>query len=329
MCSEKFGREQKSEGISGALDHDKWKEKHMNGIMEAALEVKNLRKKFKNFELNIEDLEIPKGFATALIGENGAGKTTLLSCLSGVRLDYQGEIRYFGRYVNDEREKPENQVRESIGCVGTSGYFLSHWTATQVADMGELLYEHFHKEYFWELCRDLNILPGGKRGTKISALSDGNRMKLMLASVFARDTKLLLLDEPTSPLDPLMREKLCCMLQEYLEAGHGDNTVLFSTHNISDMEAVTDYCIIIKQGRVVERGFVEDLKEKYVLVKGEKEDLEAARHALFQVSESNYGFEGICLAKDMEKLAGLRVSMEIPSLFQISVAVLKQYTAIV
>ena len=300
----------------------------MNKTMETALEVKNLRKRFKDFELKIEDLEIPKGFATALIGENGAGKTTLLSCLSGVRLDYQGEIKYFGKYVNDEREKPENQVRESIGCAGASGYFLSHWTAAQVADMGDLLYEHFHKERFWQLCKDLNILPGGKRGTKISALSDGNRMKLMLASVFARDTKLLLLDEPTSPLDPLMREKLCRMLQEYLEAGQGENTVLFSTQNISDMEAVTDYCVIIEQGRVVERGFVEDLKEKYVLVKGEKEDLEAARPALYQVSESRYGFEGICLAKDLEQLAGLRVSKETPSLFQISVAVLRKYTVI-
>ena len=300
----------------------------MNEKMEAALEVKDLRKKFKDFELKVEELEIPKGFATALIGENGAGKTTLLSCLSGVRLDYQGEIKYFGKYVNDEREKPENQVRESIGCVGPSGYFLSNWTAAHVADMAEVLYEHFDQERFWELCKAWDVLPNNKKGTKISTLSDGNRMKLMLASVFARNTKLLLLDEPTSPLDPLMREKLCGMLREYLEAGQGENTVLFSTHNVSDMESVTDYCVIIEQGRVVEKGFVEDLKEKYVLVKGEKEDLEAARPALFEVSEGKYGFEGICLAEKLDKLAGLKVSKETPSLFQISVAVLKKYTVI-
>jgi ABC-2 type transport system ATP-binding protein len=118
------------------------------------------------------------------------------------------------------------------------------------------------------------------------------------------------------------------MLQEYLEAGRGEHTVLFSTHNVSDMEAVTDYCVIIEQGKVVEKGFVEDLKEKYILIKGEREDLEAARPAMFQVSESKYGFEGICLAKDLDQLAGLSVSKETPSLFQISVAVLKKYTAI-
>jgi len=292
------------------------------------LEVKNLSKKFKDFELNIEDLEIPKGFATALIGENGAGKTTLLNCLSGIRLDYKGEIKYFGKYVNDEREKPENQVRESIGCAGPSGYFLSTWTVGQVAELGEVLFEHFHGDKFWKLCEDLGVIKEGKKGTKVSELSDGNRMKLTLASVFARDTKLLLLDEPASSLDPLMRERLCRMIQDYLERGQGESTVLFSTHNVADMEDVTDYCVIIEQGRIVEKGFVEDLKEKYVLVKGEAEDLEAARPALFTVSEGKYGFEGICLAEDLDKLAGLKVSKETPSLFQISVAVLKKYTTV-
>jgi len=302
--------------------------KSMNEKMEAALEVKNLSKKFKDFELNIEDLEIPKGFATALIGENGAGKTTLLNCLSGIRLDYKGEIKYFGKYVNDEREKPENQVRESIGCAGPSGYFLSTWTVGQVAELGEVLFEHFHGDKFWKLCEDLGVIKEGKKGTKVSELSDGNRMKLTLASVFARDTKLLLLDEPASSLDPLMRERLCRMIQDYLERGQGESTVLFSTHNVADMEDVTDYCVIIEQGRIVEKGFVEDLKEKYVLVKGEAEDLEAARPALFTVSEGKYGFEGICLAEDLDKLAGLKVSKETPSLFQISVAVLKKYTTV-
>ena len=302
--------------------------KSMNEKMEAALEVKNLSKKFKDFELSVEDLEIPKGFATALIGENGAGKTTLLNCLSGIRLDYKGEIKYFGKYVNDEREKPENQVRENIGCAGPSGYFLSAWTVGQVAELGEVLFEHFHGDKFWKLCEDLGVIKEGKKGTKVSELSDGNRMKLTLASVFARDTKLLLLDEPASSLDPLMRERLCRMIQDYLERGQGESTVLFSTHNVADMEDVTDYCVIIEQGRVVEKGFVEDLKEKYVLVKGEAEDLEAARPALFTVSEGKYGFEGICLAENLDKLAGLKVSKETPSLFQISVAVLKKYTTV-
>lgn len=86
-------------------------------------------------------------------------------------------------------------------------------------------------------------------------------MKLMLAGVMARKTDLLLLDEPASPLDPLMRDKLCQMIGEYIHEGNGKRSVFFSTHNISDMENITDYAIIMENGQIVEQGFVEDLKE--------------------------------------------------------------------
>ena len=74
-------------------------------------------------------------------------------------------------------------------------------------------------------------------------------MKLMLSGVFARETQMLLLDEPASPLDPLMRDVLCDMIRGYLEEGAGEKTVLFSTHNIADMENVTDYAVIVEHDR--------------------------------------------------------------------------------
>ena len=294
----------------------------------SVIEVKDLTKKFKDFELNVGELEIPKGFATALIGENGAGKTTLLNCLAGTRLDYKGEIKYFGKYVNDERENPENQVRENIGFTAPKGFFLQHWTVRQVMDVCELLFAKFSKERFEQLCGEMGILDGNGWKKKVSELSDGNRMKLMLATAFARETKLLLMDEPTSPLDPLMRDKLCTMIREYLEKGQGESSALFSTHNISDMENVTDYCVFLDRGKVVEKGFVEDLKEKYVLIKGEKEVLDGIRSAMFDVTENKYGFEGICLAENLDQLAGVRLSKETPSLFQISVAILRQNASV-
>lgn len=170
---------------------------------------------------------------------------------------------------------------------------------------------------------------GSKKKRKaVSTLSDGMQMKVMLANVFARDTDLLLLDEPASPLDPLMRDRLCQMLREYIAQGDGGRSVLFSTHNISDMENVTDYAIIIEQGKVVEQGFVEELKEKYILVKGEVTDADKVEKVLFSFSKNSYGFEGLCLAEELDKLAGLDISRETPTLSQICVAVMRKYTAL-
>lgn len=286
------------------------------------ISINNLSKKFKSFELDIPSLNIPKGFATALIGENGAGKSTFINILAGVRLDYKGTIDYF----NGENE--EKVIRENIGYTGPGNYFMPHWTIAQIAEVGELLFERFNKEKFYEICKLLGIEVSSvkKQNKGFNKLSDGMKMKVVLANVFARETKMLLLDEPASPLDPLMRDKLCQMIGEYLEQGNGENSVLFSTHNIADMENVTDYAIIMEKGRIAEQGFVEDLKEKYILVKGENEDADKVKDILFSFQKNNYGFEGMCLAENIDKLAGFNISREVPELSQISIAVMKKYT---
>ena len=135
-------------------------------------------------------------------------------------------------------------------------------------------------------------------------------MKIKLAGVLSRDTELLILDEPASPLDPLMRDKLNDMIRDYLNEKEGERSVLFSTHNIADMEAVTDYAIIVENGTIVEAGFVEELKEKYILVKGDKKDEAEASKALYSKTSNNYGFEGICLSSRLDELAGLPVVKE-------------------
>lgn len=287
---------------------------------ENVIEAENLIKKYKGFELSVPRLQIPKGFSTALIGENGAGKTTLLNILSGIRLDYKGEISYFGR----SKKGIDGSVQERIGYTGPGCYFLPHWFIGQVAEVSKLLFENFHTDRFMALCGELGI--GKTMADTVKSLSDGNRMKLMLAAVLARDTELLILDEPASPLDPLMREKLCEIIREYLEQGKGERSVFFSTHNIADMENVTDYAIILEHGSIVEEGFVEDLKEKYVMIKGEAADAEAASRVLFSMSKSAYGFEGICLSEKLDKLAGMDVAKEVPTLSQICVAVMKANT---
>lgn len=277
----------------------------------------NIRKSFKGFDLDVEELRIPKGFATALIGENGAGKTTLLRILAGIWLDYTGKIQYF-----DEKLEDVESVKERLGYTGPNSFFLPQWTIPQIEKISGLLFDNFDSVKYRKLCQELSISAKGAK-KKVNSLSDGNKMKLELAAVFARDVDCLLMDEPASPLDPLMRDTLCGMIHEYIEKGNGEKSVFFSTHNITDMENVTDYAIIMDNGKIAEQGFVEDLKEKYILVKGETGDVSKAEKYLYSFSAGSYGFEGLCLAKDLDKLAGLDISRETPSLFQISVAVMK------
>lgn len=297
---------------------------------DSVIEVKDLTKKFRGFQLDIPELRIPKGFATALIGENGAGKTTFMNILSGIRLDYKGQLQFFGQWSDKERDRKGCPVKEQIGYTGTGNYYLPNWNVKQVREVSSMLFTNFHPERFDSYCEKLGVVSkamGGKL-KKVSDLSDGTKTKLMLATVLARDTDMLILDEPASPLDPLMRDKLCELIHEYIDEGNGEKSVLFSTHNISDMENVTDYAVIMEHGAIVEQGFVEELKEKYVMVKGEAEDTQAAKQFMYSMSSNNYGFEGICLAKDVDKLAGMDVQLETPTLFQISVAVMKANTSL-
>lgn len=282
----------------------------------------DIHKTYKGFTLDIPECNIPKGFATALIGENGAGKTTLLNILAGIRLDFKGKVAYF-----DEQETNVERVKARLGYTGPGSFFLPNWTVAQVQEVSELLFENFDRVRYQNLCAGLGINKGDAT-KKVSSLSDGNRMKLTLATALARDTDCLLLDEPASPLDPLMRDKLCEIIRDYIEEGQGERSVFFSTHNISDMENVTDYCMIMGNGNIIEQGFVEDLKEKYVLIKGETKDADAARKVLYSYTGSTYGFEGICLAENLDKLAGMDIITETPTLFQISVAVMKAHTSV-
>lgn len=287
--------------------------------MQNVIQGSNLKKKYKGFELDIPEFHVPKGFATALIGENGAGKTTLINMMTGIRMDYKGEFSYF-----DEQEKDVDNVKERIGYTGPGNYFLPHWNMKQVAEISDLLFETFDAEKFWDICVELGVCTERKvKGKKVDDLSDGNKVKLMLAAVLARETECLILDEPASPLDPLMRDKLCELIRDYLTEGNGEKSVFFSTHNISDMENVTDYAIIVEHGNIVEEGFVEDLKEKYVVVKGEDKNTARIESLLLGFQQNDYGFEGLCRVADLEKLAGFDITTQIPTLSQISVALMK------
>ena len=192
------------------------------------------------------------------------------------------------------------------------------------------MFDDFSADDFHRYCEELAIFSHGSIDMKKanSSFSDGMKMKLMLAGVMARKTDLLLLDEPASPLDPLMRDKLCQMIGEYIHEGNG-SAAYFLYAQYLRYGKYHRLCIIMENGQIVEQGFVEDLKEKYILIKGDAADTEAAGKVLYSMTKNPYGFEGICLAENIDKLAGLNVTKEIPTLYQISVAVMKNNTKIV
>lgn len=167
-------------------------------------------------------------------------------------------MTYFGE-LNDI-DAPE--LRERIGYCAAQGFFPAAWKAKDIAESMSVAYRKFDRERFNALCREMEVDDEfTKKAKPMYKQSDGNRMRTALAAVFARETDLLILDEPGSSLDPLMRDRLCDRMRGYLEDGDGEKSILFSTHNIADMENAADYAVFMDNGRVIEQGFVEDLKE--------------------------------------------------------------------
>ncbi len=285
---------------------------------DAAIEINNLIWKNKSQVLiDIPELNIPKGFATALMGENGAGKSNLLKTIAGINLNYEGNVHF--PYTTGF----EDDIKRRFGYVGLNNYFLHSLNLKKLAHSNSLLYDDFNRDEFYTLCDEFGLTD---RKKPIHKFSDGMRMKVALASVLARDARILLLDEPASNLDPIMRDKLCSLMRDFIDRGNGEKTILFSTHNITDMENVTDYAIIMAGCRIVEEGFVEDLKDKYISVKGELHEAEQAKPYLMDYRETAYGYEGLCVADDVDKLAGLDIATELPTLSQISIALMKIHT---
>ena len=291
--------------------------------MKNSITAVGLTKNYKTFTLGELNFEIPKGFATALIGSNGAGKTTLLDVLCGITGKSGGEVTYF----NGETDATPS-VKEKIGYCAAQALFPVEWSTKEIALSCEAAFSNFSREKFAEICAEMDIeseLKGKKK--PLSKMSDGNKMRVYLASVFARDTELLVLDEPGSNLDPLMRDRLCDRFRQYLDEGDGEKTILFSTHNISDMENAADYVIFMSNGKIVEKGFVEDLKEKYIIVRDDIATYERTKQYLLTKSKNATVYSGLSLAENRTAVEEIGAAAEIPTLQQLSIEILKLYEA--
>lgn len=309
----------------------------LNESFSSAIEAENLVKRYEDFKLEIPEFKLPEGFISALIGENGAGKSTLLRALSGARMDYRGTVRYF----RDQKNIDDEGVRSRIGYTAPGDYFFPHWRGNDIRALGPVLYPGFSEDTFDRLCQEMAVAGFSNR---VSQMSDGNKMKLEIASVLARNTDVLIMDEPASPLDPLMREKLCDLMRQYISDGNGDKTVFISTHNVSDLESAVDYCYFMADGRIIEQGFTEDLKTKYILVSGSSDRLAAVTDLLVSSTHGMNSFTGLALSDNQNRImeayynsTGADTSgsdkrnsaaFETPTLEQISVGLLRKYSRV-
>lgn len=264
---------------------------------------------------------VPLGFSTALIGSNGAGKTTLLDILAGITRSTGGSVRYFD--ANDDIES--SAVRNAIGYCAANNFFPGGWNAKYIAASMSLAFDNFDRKKFEQLCKAFKLeTEHDKKPRPLIRLSDGNQMRMSLAATFARDTRLLILDEPASSLDPVMRDNLCDRFRQYINEGEGKRSIFFSTHNIADMEYATDYAIFMADGKIIEQGFVEALKEKYRMIHGDAAQAAQASPRMFTCHRNSTMFEGIALAEQAPYLSQMDAAVEVPTLQQLSVGILRK-----
>ena len=288
--------------------------------MDSVIKINKLIKQYKGFKLGEIDLEIPKGFSTALIGANGAGKTTLMDILCGITAKTSGEIEYFGEGTDID----SGDIKEKIGYCASQGFFPASWRLKDIELSMSYAFAGFDKEKFHALCSELGLSEGGGAKKQLLKMSDGNKMRAYLAAVFARKTNLLVLDEPGSSLDPLMRDRLCDKFRGYIDDGNGENSIIFSTHNIADMENAADYAVFMAKGKIIEQGFIEELKDKYIMVSADTADREKIAPLMLTVSSGRTTVGGLALVEDAERLKATGALTEQPSLQQLSVELLKK-----
>lgn len=262
------------------------------------LEVSNLSKAFKNFELRNISFTLPKGYIMGLIGPNGSGKTTTIKLILNIMKRESGEIKIMGM----DNRTDENAVKSNLGVVFDSNCYCDDWTVAQTEKSVSAFYKNWDKSRFSSLLSRFHI----ETKKKVKELSKGMQMKLMLACAFSYDAKLLILDEPTSGLDPVSRDELLSILSEYIE--DGEHSVLFSTHITGDLERAADYITYINGGELFYSGSKDDFVNMYCIVKGGREELSAELNKkAVGIRKFSTGFEALVKTEDLKLFSNLNI----------------------
>ena len=248
-----------------------------------ALEIKNLCKAYPGFQLDNLNLTLPQGCILGLIGENGAGKSTTIKCILDLIRSDSGTVTILG-------QEHTKLYREDIGVVLDEVGIPECLTALQVGKIMTKLYRHWDSERYTSLLAQLSV-PEKKQ---FKELSRGMKMKLGIAVAMSHGAKLLILDEATSGLDPVVRDEVVTMLSEFTR--EEDHAILISSHIVSDLEKLCDYIAFLHKGRLMLCEEKDVLLGKYGLVYCAHEQLPLlSPAAMLHKKDNPYGAEVLVL----------------------------------
>ena len=247
-----------------------------------AIEIKDLTKKYDGFTLNGISFNVEKGSLMGFIGQNGAGKTTTIKALLNIISADSGSINLLGL----DHIKHEREIKEQIAAVFDEMPFHESFTANQISIMFGGLYGGWNEKKFFQYL-DRFALP---RKKKIAKFSKGMKMKLQIAAALSHGARLLIMDEATTGLDPVVRNEILDIFREYLQ--DEENSILMSSHITGDLEKIADSVTFIDKGRILLTGNKDDILENHGVIKCGKENFkEIAPEDYISARTSDFGAE--------------------------------------
>lgn len=270
------------------------------------LEVTNVCKKLKNFELNQVSFSLKRGYIMGFIGPNGAGKSSIIRCIMGLSHMDSGNIKLFD---NDSKTNMK-ALKQLIGFVYDQNVFFEDLTVEKNKKIISMYYDNWDDKAFYNYINKFEV----PLTTPVKSLSKGTAMKFSLAVALSHNAELIIMDEPTSGLDPIFRKELLDVLLEVIQ--DANKSIFFSTHNISDLENVADYITFIFDGQIQFCKETETVLDEYVTIKGPKSLKEfVEEHNPISSKLTSLGFEAFIKKEQLNLInTNLELKTERPGL---------------